>query len=158
MRPDVAFPPGFSGGPLLNASGQVLGINTSGLSRHQVVTIPFSTVNRVVEELKKKGRITKGYLGVAMYPLNLPRSLQQQFKLSQSSGLIVLNVEPQSPANQAGLMIGDVLVKLNDSALRTIEDVQAVLEPESVGKTIKLSVIRGGNPLDVSIVIGERPQ
>lgn len=157
IQPDVAFPPGFSGGPLLNSFGQVLGINTSGLSRRQVVTIPFSTVNQIVEQLKNKGRITKGYLGVAMYPLNLPRTLQQQFNLPQSSGLIVLNVEPQSPANQAGLMIGDVLVKLNDTALRTMEDVQAVLEPESVGKTAKLSVIRGGASLDLSIVVGERP-
>jgi S1-C subfamily serine protease len=157
IQPDITFPPGFSGGPLLNSSGQVLGINTSGLSRRQVVTIPLSTVNRIVEQLKKKGRIAKGYLGVAMYPLSLPHSLQQQFNLPQSSGLIILSVEPQSPANQAGLLIGDVLVKLNDSALHTMEDVQAVLEPESVGKTVKISVIRGGTSLDLPVVVGERP-
>lgn len=158
IHSDVTFYPGFSGGPLLNSSGQVLGINTSGLWRNQVITVPVSTVNRVVAELKKKGRIAKGYLGVAMYPLRLPRPIQEQFKLPEGSGLIVLNVEPQSPANQAGLMIGDVLVKLNDTALNSMEDMQAVLEPESVGKTVKLSIIRGGAPIDLSIVVGERPQ
>jgi S1-C subfamily serine protease len=157
IHPDLILYPGFSGGPLLNSYGQVLGINTSALWRNQVVTIPMSTVNRVVSELKTKGRIPKGYLGVAMYPLRLPRAVQEQFKLTESSGLIVLNVEPQSPANQAGLLIGDLLVKLNDTALNSMEDIQAALEPESVGKTMKLSVVRGGAPLELSIVIGERP-
>lgn len=158
IHSDIRLYPGFSGGPLLNSTGQVLGINTSGLWRNQVVTVPMSTVLRIVGELKRKGRIAKGYLGVAMYPLRLPRPIQEQFKLAESSGLIVLNVEPQSPANQAGLMIGDVLVKLNDTALNSMEDMQAFLEPESVGKTVKLSIIRGGAPLDLSVVIGERPQ
>lgn len=158
IHSDVTLYPGFSGGPLLNSSGQVLGVNTSGLWRNQVVTVPMSTVERIVGQLKKKGRIAKGYLGIAMYPLRLPRPIQEQFKLPEGSGLIVLNVEPQSPANQAGLMIGDVLVKLDGTALNSMEDLQAALEPESVGKTMKLSIIRGGAPLDLSVVVGERPQ
>jgi S1-C subfamily serine protease len=157
IRPDVSLYPGFSGGPLVDGHGRVMGINTSG-PRSTVLTIPPETINRVVAQLLEKGRIMRGYLGLGMQPVRLPESLKQALTLHGTSGIIIVAVEPSSPAEKAGLLIGDVLVALNGVPVGDIADVQALLGPERVGTVIGASIIRAGLLAERTIMIGERPR
>ena len=158
LRLDLAIYLGFSGGALVDTQGHILGINTSGLRRGAGLTIPASTVNRVVDVLLVKGRIARGYLGVGMQPVRLPDAMQTTLVPPTDSGLIVLSVEPGGPAGRAGLLIGDILFALDGAPVRDTDDVQAVLGPERVGQTVRASIIRGGAVQELMITVGERPQ
>jgi S1-C subfamily serine protease len=153
---DLDLHPGAAGGPLADSNGNVLGINTLGLSRRIALTIPASTVNRVVGKLLEKGHIGRGYLGLGMRPIELPDDLKRT--PSVDSGLIVVSVEPDGPAGKAGVLFGDVIIALGGAAVGNLRDLQAFLEPESVGNTIPVSIIRGGKPVEVKVTIGERKQ
>ena len=157
IRPDVSLYPGFSGGPLVDAHGRVMGINTAG-PRNMVLTIPPSTVNRVVEQLLERGRIARGYLGLGMQPVRLPESIRQTLSLPRTGGVIVVAVESNSPAERAGLLIGDVLVALDGVPVSDTADVQALLGPERVGTAVGASIIRAGLLAERVITIGERPR
>ncbi len=158
VRPDLTFYPGFSGGPLVNAHGQIVGMNTSGLTRGLGVTIPASTVNRVADQLLSKGRIARGYLGLGFQPVHLPDSLKNTLNLTGNGGLIVVTVEQGGPAEQAGMFIGDVLVALDNTPITDIDAVQSMLGSDRVGKAITARVVRGGVLADVAITVAERPQ
>lgn len=158
VRLDLTLYPGFSGGPLVDASGRVVGINTSGLSRRMDLVIPASTINRVVDQLLEKGRIARGYLGLGMQPVRLPDTLKNTLNLSDTGGVIVVNVEQNGPGDQAGVLIGDVLVALDGKPVSDTGDVQAMLGPDRVGKTISAHIVRGGLSVESAIAVGERPQ
>lgn len=156
LRLDLTLYPGFSGGPLVDATGSVVGINTSG-PRHTVLAIPAATVDRTIDTLLAKGRIARGYLGLGMQPVILPNTLKSTLNLSQSGGVIVVNVEPTGPADTAGVLIGDVILSLDGTFVSDTGDIQRQLGSESVGKTMKVQIIRGGALAEVAIAIGERP-
>jgi len=156
VRLDLNIYLGFSGSPLVGADGRVLGINTSGLGRGSALTIPAATVNRVVDALLKGGRIPRPYIGVGMQPVRLPDAIKSKLNLVNNGGVIVLSVEPGSPADNAGFLVGDVLVALGDTAITDIDDVQATLSPERVGQAIDASVVRGGERTNLALTIGER--
>lgn len=158
LRLDLTLYPGSSGGPLVDASGRVVGINTSGLSRRMDLVIPASTVNRVVDQLLEKGHIARGYLGLGMQPVRLPDTLKNTLNLSEAGGVIVVNIEPNGPADQAGVLIGDVLVEFDGKPVSDTGDVQAILGSERVGKTISAHIVRGGLSVELAIAVGERPQ
>jgi len=153
---DLTLHPGVAGGPLVDAQARVLGINTSAFSRGIALAIPVSTVNRVVQRLLEKGHINRGYLGLGMQRVPLPEEVKNALKLSADSGLVVVTVDPKGPGDQAGVLFGDVIVSLEDTPVGSVRDLQAFLEPESVGKTIALSLIRGGQPVKINIIVGER--
>jgi S1-C subfamily serine protease len=153
---DLALHSGAAGGPLVDAHARVLGINTSALSRNIALALPVSTVNRVVERLLEKGRMNRGYLGLGMQPVPLPEELKTALKLSANSGLLVVTVDPEGPGGNAGVLFGDVIVALEGTAVSGVRDLQAFLDPESVGKIIIVSLIRGGQPAKVNVTIGER--
>ena len=155
---DLELHPGAAGGPLTDSSGRVLGINTLGLSRRMALTIPVSTVNRVVGQLLEKGHIGRGYVGLGLRSMPIPENLRGSLHLSANSGLIVVSVEPDGPGSKAGVLFGDVIVALEGTAVNNIRDLQAFLEPESVGKTLSVSIIRGGKLVEVNITVGERRQ
>jgi S1-C subfamily serine protease len=111
-----------------------------------------------VGQLLEKGRIARGYLGLGMQPVRLPESLKQTVNLSGTSGVIIVAVEPNSPAETAGLLIGDVLVALDGVPVSDTADVQALLGPERVGTPVGASIIRAGLLAERSIMIGERPR
>src|SRR6185369_9177869 len=109
IRLDLELYSGLSGGPLVNAEGKVVGINTRGVARGRAVTIPATTVDRVVDELLEKGHIARPYLGLAMQPVAVPEALRGTLKSESTSGLIIVHVEPSGPADRAGILLGDVL-------------------------------------------------
>jgi S1-C subfamily serine protease len=143
---------GFSGGPLINAEGKIVGINTSG-PRRSVITVPVATVNRVVDLLLAKGRIARGFLGVALQPVRLPASAA-----GGGQGLVVIMVDPHGPAEKAGLIVGDVIVAVGEKPLTDTSALQAALDPDQVGNKIQLRVLRAGQPHDVAVVVAERAE
>jgi S1-C subfamily serine protease len=157
IRPDITLYQGFAGGSLVDAEGKVVGMNTTG-RRGTALTIPASTVNRVVEQLVSKGRITRGYLGVGMQPVRLPKNLQTALNLASSNGVIIINVEPNSPADKAGVLIGDILVTFDNAPVNSVGDVLMQLNSgELAGKTVSVQIVRGGVLIEFTIVIGEKP-
>jgi len=155
---DLTLYPGFSGGPLVDVQGRVVGMNTSGGSRRFHLAIPSLIVNRVVDELITRGRVRHAYLGVGTQAVRLPETLREQLHLDQETAVIVVDVRSGGPAATAGLLMGDVITSLDGTPVMDPEDLQTVLRPERVGQSIAASIIRGGVPKDVAVVVGERPQ
>jgi S1-C subfamily serine protease len=158
VRLDLSIYDGFSGGPLVDLQGRIVGINTSGLSRGGALTIPTETVHRVVEELLTRGHVARGYMGVGMQPVQLPESLQQKLNLTNQYGVIVLSIEPDGPAEKGGLMVGDILIAIGGKETTDTEDVQGALGAAAIGDPLAVTVIRGGAALQATITVGERPQ
>lgn len=154
---DLTLYPGMEGGPLADASGRVVGINTAG-PRGTVLAIPAATVSRVVSQLLEKGHIARGYLGLGMQPVLLPAALKHALNLSSNSGVIAVSVETNGPADRAGLLLGDVIVAMDGTTVTDTGDVLAMLGPDSVGKTVPVRLIRGGALIELSLTVGERPR
>ena len=158
VRLDLAVYDGFSGGALVDASGRVAGINTSGLARATALTVPSSTVSRVVTQLLARGHVARGWLGIATQPVRLPQALQRSADTESELGLVVVNVEPDSPADKGGVLIGDILIALDDRAVSDPGDVLAALGGDRIGQPIALRVARGGRAERLSVTVGERPR
>lgn len=154
VQTDVVMYPGFSGGPLVNTAGQLLGLNTSALVRGISLTVPAVTLQRVVDMLVKHGKVRRGYLGVNTQPVRLPAALEQQ--LGQEAGLLLAAVEPGSPAEQGGLLLGDTIVAVEGSAVQQHDDLLALLGSDRVGTSVKIRIVRGGQVQEMSVVVGER--
>src|SRR5262245_16022482 len=157
LRLDRNLHPNLSGGPAVDDRGRVLGINTSAFSRYAAVVVPTLTVERVALELEKKGHIEHGYLGIGMQPVRLPPKYRELLKAGGDSGIMIMRVEPGSPAESAGVALGDVLVALDETPVRDTDHMQAFLASERIGKSLKASIIRGGGLTEVAIVVGRRP-
>jgi S1-C subfamily serine protease len=154
LQSDVVMYPGFSGGPLISAAGEVMGVNSSALLRGVSLTIPAVTVRRVIEMLLTHGRVRRGYLGVSAQVVRLPASLAQQ--IEQETGLLLGSVEPDSPAERAGLFMGDTIIALDGQPVCHLDDLLALLSGERVGASVQARIVRGGQAMDVAIVIGEQ--
>jgi len=146
---DVRLNRGYSGGPLLNASGDMIGINVAYFA-NRGVAIPVGVVSTVVKEITSQGSVKRAYLGVVSNPLELPENLAKE--LGQSEGLIVLSVEPGTPAKKAGLAIGDIIVNLDSKKVETYFDLHKALTGSLIGKETKLSVLRGERLTELTIV------
>jgi S1-C subfamily serine protease len=149
IRLDLTLYPGSDGGAVVNTNGETIGVATSALSRIAGLAIPAVTVDRVVDEIMARGRVTRGYLGVGLQPVELP---------DHQKGLIVLSVEPAGPAAGAGILIGDILVKLGGKPVQDTDDIQLVLERHAVGGKVEVEVLRGGESRRIDVVVGERPR
>jgi S1-C subfamily serine protease len=155
VRLDLNLYPNLEGGPLVEASGRVVGITVSG-PRRTVITIPASTINRVVDQLLAKGHIARGYLGLGMQPVRLPETLKNTLNLSSLGGVIVINVESDGPADKSGVLIGDVLVAIDGTPVSDTSDIQAILGSQTLGKTLNVQIVRGGTLVEVALTVGER--
>jgi S1-C subfamily serine protease len=154
IRADVTFYPGFSGGPLVDTDGRIIGINSSRLRRGAGVTIPTASASRIADALLSQGRIKRGYLGIGNQPVRLPSALAA--RASQDTGLLIVSVESGTPADRAGLLVGDIVVKMSGAAVRDTDDLQAQLGSESVGKATTITLLRGGELTEAPITVGER--
>jgi S1-C subfamily serine protease len=158
IRLDLVMYPGFSGGPLVDASGRVVGLNTSGLARESRLTVPVTTVARVIDDLLRQGHVARGYLGLGMQTVGLPEALRTRLGLPGEMGLIVVTVQAGGPAEQAGILLGDVLVALDGAPVAELEDVQERLGGDRIGTTVTALVIRAGARVEARITVGEQPR
>lgn len=153
IRPDLTMYPGFSGGPLINAAGEVIGLNTSGRGRHRrglPIAIPVAVIDRVATTLREKGHIARAYLGVSLQPAQLPESAPQE------AGLLIVGIEADSPAATAGLLLGDTLLALGETTTTDPRELQQILTPENVDQTLVARVLRAGEVQEINVTIGER--
>jgi len=156
IRLDLELYPGFSGGPLVNVEGKILGVNTSGLGGGRPMAIPSATVNRTVDQLLAKGYVPRPYLGAALQPVQIPESARSSLK-PNAGGLIVLHVETGGPAEVAGIVLGDVIVELEGKPVPHTYEIRSALASSKVGDILKLKLLRAGTPVEVSVNLAERP-
>ena len=150
---DVVMYPGFSGGPLVDASGQIIGMNTSAF-RAAALTIPRTILDRVVPALVEYGRVRQGYLGISAQPARLPDALAAE--LGQETGLLIVSVEPDSPASRGELLLGDTIVALDGVPTTALDELLGLLRGERVGQTVTAAIVRGGQLQEIEVTIGER--
>ena len=148
LQSDLTIYPGFGGGPLVDAAGRTHGVNSGALSRPLATTIPAGTVNRVVTQLLERGYVARGWIGAAMQPV----------QLDTRGGLLLVSIEPESPAAKAKLLVGDVVVAIDGEALTSFEQLLEVLGGDAVGKKVRVDIVRAGEQRAVDVVIGERPR
>ncbi len=156
IHSDVTLYPGFSGGPLADASGRVVGINSSVLGRDLALAIPSETVARIAEQLLTDGRIRRGYLGIGVQKIPLQATLAQKLGVTQETGLMILQVEPGTNAEKAGLLPGDILIGLDDTPIARVRELNRWLAAESGGRAVNAKIIRGGELINQSVTVGTR--
>lgn len=151
LTTDAVLYPGFSGGALLNGRGEVLGLLNRLYGRGLGVALGAPLVARVVDGLKAHGTTRRGYLGVRTQLVNLPDSLRVAHGLAQARGLLVVQVEPASPAEEGGLVLGDTLLALNG---KPVEDVDGLRRHLVAGKPVTVGLLRGGAPVELTVTVG----
>ena len=155
VRADVTMYPGFSGGPLVDVQGRIVGLNSSQLAREHIA-IPAAIVDSLVQKLIAGQQVRRAYLGLSSQPTHVPEGVRQKAGIDQERGLLVIWVEPESPAEQAGLIVGDVLLRLAGDAVTSARDLLEGLTPDRVGKPVPIVVLRGGARQEMTVTPGER--
>ncbi len=154
IRTDATPYPGFSGGPLIDMQGAVIGILTTGLVNGIALAIPMDIAKNIADTLVKQGYIKRGYLGISSQLVRLPDA--QRAGQTQEHGLLIVKVDENSPAEKGGLMLGDILVALDGHAINDSEDLQILLTGDRVGKAIPVDVIRGNTLQTLQVTVGQR--
>jgi serine protease DegQ len=157
VRLDISIQPTAVGGVVVDAAGKIFGVITPRFGRFGSTLTPAATVNNVVDTLLEKGRIPRGYLGVGLQPVRVPAALRQTLKREERTAAIVLEIEPDSPANKAGLMIGDIIVSLGGNNVSRLEDIHSKLHGSAIGKPFAIGFVRGGALQEAEITVAERP-
>jgi S1-C subfamily serine protease len=147
---DTKLNPGYSGGPLSDASGKIIGMNTAYVWSRGVA-INVDIVKSVIDRLKSGGRIKRAYLGITQNIIPLPEEVATQTKTNQDKGILVLSVEKDSPAKKAGLALGDIIVGFNEKPVAGIYDLPRLLSEEVIGKKVKIKILRGEKLLELVI-------
>ncbi|MDY6940564.1 MAG: HhoA/HhoB/HtrA family serine endopeptidase [Cyanobacteriota bacterium] len=165
IQTDAAINPGNSGGPLLNASGEVIGMNTAIISGAQGLgfSIPIETAKRIAQQLITSGKVEHPYLGIQMVDLT-PENQEQintnsdlPFKIEVDRGVVVLRVIPDSPAEVAGFQAGDVIQKMENQPISRSEAVQQIVQASSIGTPLEVEVNRNQQTLTLTVTPGELP-
>src|SRR5256714_10654316 len=156
FRLDLAVYDGFSGGPLVDASGGVLAINNSALARGTPLALPAAAVDRVVDELLERRHVRRPFIGIAVLPVALSAALTKQHQISGDQGLLIVSIADNSPADQSGVLIGDVLLEASGQRLSRPDDLLDALSETAHGGTVNLKVLRGGAIKTLSITPSDR--
>jgi S1-C subfamily serine protease len=154
VQADIRMWPGFSGGMFVDTQGKALGLATAGVLPGVPLAVPASTLTRVVDTLLTHGRVRRAYLGVGTHPVRLPAGLEQQ--VGQDGGLLVVSVEPGSPAERGGLLLGDTMASMDGRPLRRLRDLVSLLNADRIGQNVPLRIVRGGRVQDLAVVPGDR--
>src|SRR5947208_2355317 len=159
IQTDAALNPGNSGGPLVNARGEVMGVNTAVILPAQGIcfAIAIDTAKYVAGWLVKDGRIRRSYIGVGGQDVKLHRRLVRYHHLPLESGLLVLAVEPKSPADRAGLREGDIVVAFNEQPIAGVDDLHKHLTEQAIAIKAVLTILRHTEKLQLEIVPEESP-
>jgi S1-C subfamily serine protease len=155
IRTDATPYPGFSGGALIDARGAVLGILTTGLAGGVALAVPVDVAWPLAETLARQGYVPRGWLGIGSQPVRIP--VGQRAGLEREAGLMIVELAPESPAQRAGLLLGDILVTLDGQAVDDGEALQALLGGDRVGRTVAVQVLRGGSLVSLDVIVGQRP-
>ena len=155
-RLDLAVYDGFSGGALVDASGAVLGVNNSALARGTSMALPAAAVDRVIDELVERGHVRRPFIGVAVQPVTLSAASMKKQQLTQDSALLVTSIAEGSPAESAGLIVGDALLTADGQPLRRPTDLLDALAEVPAGGSVKLELLRGGAIKTVTVTPDDR--
>lgn len=156
LKTETTSYPGFSGGPLVDTEGDVLGLNTSGHTPGSALTLPAKFVWRIADSLAKHGSVKRGYLGVRTQVVEIAEAARKSLKRDQSTGLLVAWLESDGPAEKGGAFVGDILVAVAGQPVSDPDDLFVVLNSDTVGKAIAVEILRGGQPQTLNITVGER--
>jgi S1-C subfamily serine protease len=154
IKPDLVMYPGFSGGPLVGGDAEIVGMASSALVRGSGVALSQATVKPLVETLLAHGHIRRGYLGVGVQTVQIPASVAGE--VGEKTGALLTSVEAESPAEVGGLLVGDILVKLDGEPVRRTDDLSVLLATGRAGQAVNLQIVRGGAVQNLSLSLGER--
>jgi S1-C subfamily serine protease len=149
LRLDLRLGPAAQGGALVDVAGKVLGMAVLG-PRRRALAIPASTIDRAVDQLLLRGRVSRGYLGAGLQPVRLGGD-------DSARGVLVVSIDPAGPAAAAGLLVGDVITQWNGAAVSRVRAIMRLLGTDSAGTKAELGLLRAGNPASLSVTLGERP-
>lgn len=154
LQTDVGRHPGLSGSLLAGAGGDALGMNTAGLLRGATLALTAPTLRRVIDSLLAHGKVRRGFLGIGTYPVRLPAALEKE--VGQATALMLVSVEPDSPADRAGLRLGDALLSFDGHVLGHPSDLVGLVDPEKVGSEVEIKLVRAGGVEGVRLLVGTR--
>jgi len=159
IQTDAALNPGSSGGPLVNSGGDVVGINTAIIYPAQGIcfAIPINTVRRVAGMLIATGKVSRGYVGIICQQVQLHTTVARSLEPKQKSGLVVIEVMPESPAQQAGLNPRDIIVSIGEDSVSNVDDLHRFLDEHPVGKRYTMSILRGSEKIELTVEPQEAP-
>lgn len=155
IRLNLEIYPTSIGGAVADAEGNLVGLVAGSLSRTSVIAIPRGTIERVANSLATRGRVARGYLGIGLQTVAVPAALQVG-QVGQESGIMVVHVEENGPA-AAGLMLGDVLLQVDEERMTSVEALHSALNSDLIGKQVRLRFLRGGAVQEAVATVGERP-
>jgi serine protease Do len=157
LQTDASINPGNSGGPLFNLKGEAVGINTAiiGGANNIGFAVPMAVVKQILPQLKEKGRVDRGYLGVLLGPIT--QDMAEELKLESKRGALIAGVEKDGPAGQAGLKPGDVVVSADGKPIHDPTHLTRAIGQHEPGSALKLEVVREGKKLDVQVKLAQRP-
>jgi len=159
IQTDAALNPGNSGGALVDASGQVIGINTAIIGGAQGIcfAVPINTAKRVIPELMRDGRVARGWFGIGGQTQELSKALVRRLGLKSEAGVLAVAVSQGGPADRAGVHVGDVVLSLDGAATPSVDAVHKILTRETIGKRVVLEVLRDGAVVQLKLIVTERP-
>jgi S1-C subfamily serine protease len=147
---DAKLNPGFSGGPLVDATGKVIGMNVAYVWSRGIA-IPINKIKTITDRLMQGGQIKRGYLGIVSNTVMIPQELTEQTGIEQETGVMIFSVEQGSPAKKAGLTMGDVIVKFNNKPVTDFYDLPRLLADDVTGKETKIAILRGEKLMTLTI-------
>jgi S1-C subfamily serine protease len=156
LQTETTSYPGFSGGPLVDTQGHLLGLNTSGLTQGSALTIPTSVAWAIADSLAKHGTVKRGYLGIRTQAVAINEATQKTLKREQANGLLIMWLESGGPAEKDGLLVGDILVSVNAHPVSDPDELFAALSSDVVGKQVDVAILRGGQLQSQKVTVGER--
>jgi len=156
IRADLKLYVGQSGSALVNEGRRVLGINSSALARSAVITVPATTIDRVVDAILERGHVPRPFLGAAMQAVPVPEALRTHFAAGVDEALLVLHVEANAPAAAAGMLVGDLVLSVDGHLVHNLHEVQHRLTNLKVGDPVAVAVIRGGVRIDLTVILADR--
>ena len=140
----------------MDSEGDVLGLNTSGLTHGSALTLPAKFAWRIADALAKHGSVNRGYLGVRSQVVDLPEAAKTNLKRDQVSGLLVAWLESGGPAERGGILVGDILVAVAGQHVSDPDDLFVALNSDTVGKSVAVEILRGGQLTTINVTAGER--
>jgi S1-C subfamily serine protease len=158
IQTDAALNPGNSGGPLVTTSGAVVGVNTAVILPAQGLSLAIAsnTVRFVVSALLREGRVRRSYIGVTGQSVPVPRWLARAHQLAVTSGVLAAAVEARSPADDAGLRVGDVILSFGGQRVGAVDDLHRILTADRIGVPSPVTVLRGSGRRQLTVVPAER--